>query len=371
MNVLLLSRYARLGPSSRIRCYQYLDDLRAHRIDVTCAPFLENEYVKSFVSDGRRRTSHVASAFLRRVAWLRRARKYDLIWMQYEALPWLPDFVERALTPSAVPYVVDYDDAQFHRYDKHSSSLIRNLLGSKLDRVMSRAAVVVAGNEYLAARARAAHARDIEVLPSAVDVDRYSPVWHDRADAPFTIGWIGSPVSTHYLSLVAEPLRIVCQKVPARVVLIGAGPVDLPGVPVERLDWEEATETERLRSFDVGIMPLKSGPTELGKCGFKLIQYMAGGRPVIASAVGANLQIVREGETGFLAASDDEWVRSLLALAASPELRRRMGAAGRALAEREYSTAVVGRKLIGVFERAVGRRVRSASESVRLADQPQ
>ena len=354
MRVLLLSRYARRGPSSRIRCYQYIEHLRAHSVDVTSAPFLDDDYVKSFVSDGTRHSNHIVAAFLRRLRWLLRARRYDLLWMQYEALPWLPDVVERALTPAGVPYVVDYDDAQFHRYDRHPAAAVRSLLGSKLDHVMSRAAVVVAGNEYLASRARAARAPDIEIVPSGVDVTRYSAVWRRRLHTPFTIGWIGSPISTHYLSLIAEPLRRFCRAVSARVVLIGAGECDLPGVPVERIAWDEATEGEQLERFDVGIMPLTNGPTELGKCGFKLIQYMASGRPVIASAVGANLQIVTHGETGFLVSSADDWVGALQALAASPDLRQRMGAAGRRRAEREYSTTVIGDRLLRVFQRAVG-----------------
>jgi glycosyltransferase involved in cell wall biosynthesis len=354
MRVLLLARYAHLGPSSRIRCFQYVDYLRAHAVEVTSAPFLDNNYVKSFVSHGTRPPKHVAAAFFKRVRWLLRARQYDLLWMQYEALPWLPDIVERVLTPSRVPYVVDYDDAQFHRYDEHPTALVRRMLGSKLDRVMSRAAVVVAGNQYLADRARAAKATDIELLPSAVDLSRYPLRPALAVERPFTIGWIGSPISTHYLALVAEALREVCLAISARVVLIGAGSIDLPGVPVERLEWNERTEANHLEGFDVGIMPLTDGPTERGKCGFKLVQYMASARPVVASAVGANPEIVRHGETGFLVSSAEDWVRALLALAVAPDLRRRMGAAGRAVVEREYSTAVVRERLLEVFRRAAG-----------------
>jgi glycosyltransferase involved in cell wall biosynthesis len=352
MRVLLLSRYARLGPSSRIRCYQYLDYLRAHSVEVTAAPFLNNDYVSSFMADGTRRPQHVATAFVRRVRWLLRARRYDLLWMQYEALPWLPDVVERSLTPTGVPYVVDYDDAQFHRYDEHPNTAVRRLLGSKLDRVMSRAAVVVAGNQYLAGRARAANAVNVEVIPSAVDLERFQ-LTPGASEGPFTIGWVGSPISSRYLSEIAEPLREVCRSICARVVLVGAGAVDLPGVPVERVEWDEATEAQHLERFDVGIMPLTDGPIERGKCGFKLVQYMASGRPVVASAVGANQDIVRHGRTGFLASSADDWVRALQALAASPDLRRRMGASGREVVEREYSTAVVRDRLLEVFRRAV------------------
>jgi glycosyltransferase involved in cell wall biosynthesis len=353
MRVLLLSRYARLGPSSRVRCYQYLDYLRTHSIEVTSAPFLNNDYVRSLVSDGTRPPQSVVKAFLHRLRWLLQAHRYDMLWIQYEALPWLPDVVERLLMPSRVPYVVDYDDAQFHRYDEHSNPLVRRLLGSKLDRVMARAAIVVAGNQYLAGRARRAQAADVEIIPSAVDLERFRPA-PAAEDAPFTIGWIGSPVSAKYLADVADPLRQVCQASGARVVLVGAGPVNLPGVPTEHIAWDEATEAAQVARFDVGIMPLRDGPIERGKCGFKLLQYMACGRPVIASAVGANPEIVQHGETGFLTSSPEDWIHALQALAASPDLRRRMGANGRIVVERQYSTAVVRERLLQVFRRAAG-----------------
>jgi glycosyltransferase involved in cell wall biosynthesis len=353
MRVLLLSRYARLGPSSRIRCYQYVDYLRTQSVKVTTAPFLSDDYVTALMSNGTRPAQPVIKAFLDRLRWLLRAHRYDVLWMQYEALPWLPDLVERLLTPSGVPYVVDYDDAQFHRYDEHPSELVRHLLGSKLDRVMSRAAIVVAGNRYLAERAHKAHAADVELIPSAVDLDRFQ-LTPASADGPFTIGWIGSPVSARYLSDVAEPLREVCRAIPARVVLVGAGPINLPGVPVEHIAWEEATEAQIVGRFDVGIMPLTDGPIERGKCGFKLLQYMASGRPVVASAVGANTDIVQHGETGFLTSSPQDWTRALQTLAASVDLRRRMGVSGRAVVERRYSTVVVRDRLLDVFKRAVG-----------------
>ena len=351
MRVLLLSRYARLGPSSRIRCYQYIDYLGAHSVDVTSAPFLDNDYIKSFVSDGTRRSNHVVAAFWKRVRWLLQARQYDLLWIQYEALPWLPDLLERWLMPSGVPYVVDYDDAQFHHYDLNSSPVVRWLLKDKHDGIMARAAAVVAGNDYLATRARQAGAAEVVVLPSAVDVTRYRTSPNDTP-SPFTIGWIGSPTTAPYLRVIADALREASRRLHARVVLVGSGPIDLPGVPVEVRTWQESTEADEIGAFDVGIMPLTDGPWEQGKCGFKLLQYMAAGIPAIASPVGANRVIVRHGTTGFLARTSEDWMQAFVALAESKDLRARMGRAGRQVVEREYSTTVVAPRLLDTLIRA-------------------
>ncbi len=351
MRVLLLTRYTRAGASSRIRCYQYLEYLRREGIDVTVAPFLDEDYLRGFAATGRRSVRAAAAAYPRRLGWMLRARQYDLLWIQYELLPWVPDLLERLLA-SATPYVVDYDDAQFHHYDRHPSRLIRRILGNKLDRVMARAAVVVAGNDYLAGRARGAGAQDVEIVPSAVDLRRYPP----RSDLPrstvFTIGWIGSPTTARYLRPIAAALSTVCGRIPARVLLIGSGAIDLGDVPLEVRPWIEDAEAEALRTLDVGIMPLSDGPWEQGKCGFKLVQYMAAAVPAVASPVGANCKILQHGVTGYLANTSAEWVSALDALASSADLRRRMGEGARRRAESHYSTDVVAPRLLEILTRA-------------------
>jgi glycosyltransferase involved in cell wall biosynthesis len=354
MRVLLLTRYARAGASSRIRCYQYLDYLRREGVDVTVAPFLDEDYLRGFAATGQRSLRDVARAYPRRLGWMLRARRYDLLWIQYELLPWLPNVLERHLTPGDTPYVVDYDDAQFHRYDRHPSRLIRRLLRTKLDRVMARAAVVVAGNEYLASRARAAGATDVKVVPSAVDLGHYPSTPEPHRSSVFTIGWIGSPTTARYLQTIAPALRMVCSRIPARILLIGSGPVDLGNAPREVRPWSEDTEAEALRTFDVGIMPLTSGPWELGKCGFKLVQYMAAATPAVASPVGANCTILQHGVTGYLANESAEWVERIESLASSAELRRGMGEAARRRAELYYSTDVIAPRLLDILHRARG-----------------
>src|SRR5262249_43937658 len=137
--------------------------------------------------------------------------------------------------------------------------------------------------------------------------------------------WIGHPVTTKYLPLVAEPLRKLSSTRGARFVTVGAGPVELPGVRHESHKWAESTELQHLASFDAGIMPLTDDEWARGKCGFKLVQYHAMGIPSVASPVGANATIIEDGVTGFLAQSPEQWIASLTRLADDSELRTRLG----------------------------------------------
>ena len=150
MKLLLLSRYGRKGSSSRLRHYQFLPWLSAAGLSVDVAPFLPDAYLEALYDGGRWPLPKVAACYWRRIACLLEARRYDLLWLEKEALPWLPYPLERWLLGRRIPYALDLDDAWFHLYDQNRSPLVRLLLGRKLDRLMRNAALVTAGNGYLA-----------------------------------------------------------------------------------------------------------------------------------------------------------------------------------------------------------------------------
>jgi glycosyltransferase involved in cell wall biosynthesis len=342
MKILLLSRYDRLGASSRHRSYQYLAYLRSLGHVVEVSPLLSNLYVQRLYSGERRPIVEIGIAYMHRITQLLKSSSYDLIWLEYEAFPWVPHWLEVLLSgpASKIPCVVDYDDAIYHRYDQHASSLVRQVLGKKIDCVMREAALVIAGNEYIATRARNAGAKRVEIIPTVVNLDRY-PVQPVPLNDMFTIGWIGTPQTWHYLMEVREALKTVCEGGMARVVIVGPTAINLEGVPFETRPWKEETEIQEISKFDVGIMPLVDSPWERGKCGYKLIQYMACSRPVIASPIGVNSSIVEHGTNGYLARSSEEWTTSLKALQANRSLRNRMGLAGRTKVEKHYCVSVM------------------------------
>jgi glycosyltransferase involved in cell wall biosynthesis len=337
LHVVALTRYEPLGSSSRVRFYQYLPYLTAHGIEIVTAPFFTDEYVRNLYAGQRPSLKTILGAYRKRLSVLLRSGSFDALWVEKELFPWLPAGVEAFLNSRRIPYVVDYDDAVFHRYDLHGSLLVRALLGRKIDHVMRRARLVIAGNEYLAARARKAGARNVKCIPSVVDVDQY--VITEPASHPaFRIGWVGSPVTAPYLGLVREALHQLHQESNVKLILIGAGSVaPFPDIPTENLSWSEDIEHRISQLFDVGIMPLVDGPFERGKCGYKLIQYMAAGLPVIASPVGVNQQIVEPGVNGYLPASSADWLAALRGLRDDVQKRKVMGLAGRQKAEQLYN----------------------------------
>jgi glycosyltransferase involved in cell wall biosynthesis len=338
-----------------VRFYQYLPFLQAHGISVTVAPLFPDSYVCDLYAGKGRKLFTVLPAYLSRLRALRSAAEYDLVWIEKELFPWAPAWGERWLHKRRIPFVVDYDDAIFHNYDRNRNSLVRRLLGKKIDEVMERSAIVVVGNAYLAERATLAGAARVEVMPTVVDLDRYMAASR-KPTRPFTIGWIGTPVTARYLFEVEQVIAQVCQSDAARLVTVGSGNTTLNGVPHEKRAWSEQTEVADVQSFDCGIMTLPDADWERGKCGYKLIQYMACGLPVVASPVGVNSEIIEEGVNGFLAADQDAWRAALVSLRDDHALCKRMGVAARDTVVQRYCLQVTAPRLLALLGSSVNAR---------------
>ncbi|MEX2526783.1 MAG: glycosyltransferase family 4 protein [Gemmatimonadota bacterium] len=369
MRVALFTRYGMKGASSRVRSLQFLPWLRAQGVEVEPFPLLDDGYLEALYTRGRRPLGSLVTAYIRRVRQLRHVSRatgagaFHLTWVEKELLPWLPFAWENRLLGNEIPVVADYDDAIFHQYDQSPRALVRLVLADKIDRIMAHARVVTVGNEYLAGRARDAGARQVEVLPSVVPMERYpepvessptkagSPA--DSAGDPFVLGWIGTPITARYLRDIAPVLAEVTESHGVSLRTVGSGPLDLPGVSVDVRPWTLEDEGAEVAGFHAGIMPLRDGPWERGKCGYKLVQYMAAGRPVVASSVGAARDIVVDGETGFLVRGPGEWARSIRWLVEHPDEARVMGMKARERARALYSVEAVAPHLLRIFQEAI------------------
>jgi glycosyltransferase involved in cell wall biosynthesis len=353
MRLLMLPRYAPLGASSRLRMYQYLPALGEAGFEVTVSPLFGDAYVRALYSR-QRAWGEVLRGYARRIFAQLSSASFDVVWIEKELLPWLPTALERLRGRPAV--VVDYDDAVFHRYDLHRSARVRRLLGRRIDTVMRNADLVTAGNGYLADRATAAGCAWVERLPTVVDLERYAQGPSSGEVSPVVIGWIGSPATAQYLRPLGAVIARLREGHAVRAFAVGARPDQVEGTPFEPVLWSEAAEAAQVAAFDIGIMPLPDEPWARGKCGYKLIQYMACGVPVVASPVGMNTEIVEAGVNGELATTPEEWTAALSRLVEDAALRSRMGIQGRRRVEEWYSLQAQAPRLVAMLQEAVRRR---------------
>jgi hypothetical protein len=311
---------------------------------------LDDRYVSGLASGATYSKAAVAGSYARRLGDLLSLSSYDALWVYAELFPYLPSVFESLACRSGKPIVYDFDDAFFHVYDNNPRRLVRAALGGKLESLLRGAAICCCGNAYLQDYAAGLCARTM-ILPTVVDTNVYRPLRLEASSDTPVIGWIGSPSTWVGVQSVLPVLRELAQSGAARVRVIGAGRKAeedyFPGL--EMVEWSEETEVEEVRRMDIGIMPLLDLPFDRGKSGYKLIQYMGCGLPVVASPVGVNREIVRNEATGYLATSEDEWRVSLRRLLEDPQLRFAMGVRARERAVADYSLVTHAPRLIEVF----------------------
>lgn len=351
------------GAGCRFRIDQYIPSLEAAGFQVTVRPFYTREFFRLVYEPGRygRKAAFVARQLLDRLISLGSRDQYDLVFLYREMFPVGPPLLEWALSRPGGPAVVyDFDDAIFLPNTSETNRIVSFFkYPQKVATIIRRSDHVIAGNRYLADYARA-HNDAVTVIPTCVDTTKLVPRLAQADDAaPPIVGWIGSPTTAPYLLGLGDVLRRVRRAHPTVLRVSGAGrDVEMPGVDVSNLPWSLDEEVSLFNGCDIGVYPMPDDEWTKGKCGFKAIQFMSCGVPVVASAVGVNREIIEDGVNGYLASTEDEWVEKIGRLAADSTLRRRMGEAGRATVEERYSLRVNAPRMTETLLQAVDRRPR-------------
>lgn len=337
-------------PAARFRYEQYLPALAAMGIAAELCPFFTRAgYEAAHRGSLPARLATLGRGLAARIGLILRCPPCDVVLLHREALPLRWSFVEWALSRLHGKRIVyDFDDAIWLRPDGMGRLAFWLRTGGKFDRLVAMADHVVAGNAYLAARARRLNPA-VTVIPTVVDTAARFATVREHRPGPVTIAWTGSSSTTAYLADFAPVLRAVKAERDVRFLFISDRfrPIDLPDK--EEVTWSEAAEVAALARADIGIMPLPDDPWTRGKCGFKIIQYIALGLVPVASAVGANKDIVAHGKDGFLCRTETEWKQALLAAIDDVALRRRIGAAARAKAVAQYSVASQAGRLAAIL----------------------
>lgn len=361
LRVLALSPIPEEGAGCRFRVAQYLPYLREAGFDVDISPFYTPEYFRLVYQHGRyaKKAAKFVALAWRRFQEMFVLGRYDLVFLYREAIPIGPPVVEWIVARRGIPIVYDFDDAIFLPGAVSEANKAISFLKNpgRVAQVLRRSARVVAGNEFLAQYARQYNA-NVTVIPTAVDTTRFVPrkAGPSAAGRDLVVGWIGSPTTFPYLAALADVLRVVARTHPFTLKVSGAGqPVRFPGLSVNEVPWSMADEVSLFNTCDIGVYPLTDDEWSRGKCGFKAIQCMACGVPVVAAAVGVNREIIVDGVNSFLASTPGEWVEKLGRLLSDPALRDRMAAAGRRTIEERYSLEITAPQLAAVLASAAGR----------------
>jgi glycosyltransferase involved in cell wall biosynthesis len=350
--LLIMLRYGTLGASSRLRWLQYLPHLREAGFQVDISSLFSDTKLRRRYKVRNYRFQDLLSSYWHRFRVLLHLKKYHLVLIEKEPLPWFPSWIEMFLLRNS-RYILDFDDAQFHRYDNHYSWIVRTLLSKKFNRLIKNAHLIISGNDYISNHCADVGATCIEDIPTVVDLARYEPKQIYACKGIPLIVWIGTPETAKFLNIVSGPLAELAKRCSFKLRVIGAGQIVMPGIDIELFPWTADTEASMISNCDIGIMPLSDTPWERGKCAYKLIQYMACAIPVVASPVGANRAVVKNGETGFFATSDRAWIEKLEQLLGDAELRQRLGKSGRQRVESNFCLQKAAPKLVNLITKAL------------------
>jgi glycosyltransferase involved in cell wall biosynthesis len=322
--VLLITYGNRNHASSRIRALNHFDRLK-DVFETTWIPrILEDKKAGLFNGLFFAFTKRLQAIKLR---WTILFGSFDIVFVQ---VMFLPAWCLRILKSKGALICFDFDDAVY-TYSK-----------TDFDAMMQYAGKVIVATPYLQQHIKN-YNKDCKVIFSPVDTDAIMPL--DNAQPVFTIGWVGSQWTLHYLESLVPVFKTLAGKGVAFKLLVSGAQITIPGVDIECIPWSEKSEIEALGRIDIGIMPLNNDEWSKMKGGYKLYLYLAAGRPAVASPYGINADIIKNGITGYLAESEDEWLAAFEKLQKDVVTRRNMGVLARREAEQKYSYRVCTKQL--------------------------
>lgn len=344
MKILFLTKYYSEGASSRYRYYNYETYFKKNKIEVTYKPLMYDGYVKNYYMNKKKsKIKLLKDVFYRIFYIILNKRKFDHIIIEKELVMYCPYFIEKFLLKKT-RYSLDFDDNPNAPYFKNK--FINKLYRNKINNLVKNSYICTVGNKWYFQEFKY---QNLRYLPTVVDITKYEKKTHYMIDECINIVWIGSKSTVKYLKIVEPILQELSQKYNIKLKLIGAN-IFLEKIKVEYINWNEEIEAIEILKSDIGIMPLKEDYWEKGKCGFKLIQYMASGLPVVASPSPANEEIVEQYVNGYIAKTNEEWKIALEKLIININARKDMGNINRDKIEKKYSYQVWGNKYVNYIK---------------------
>ncbi|SEN62824.1 Glycosyltransferase involved in cell wall bisynthesis [Sphingomonas gellani] len=355
--VLVLCPYPQgVAAGQRLKYEQYLDDWRAAGFDVTVSSFMDMALWDRAYVGGHRLAKAIGTVrgHLRRLRDLTRLRRYDLVYISMWVTPFGTTWMERLTRRWARAIVYDIEDNLLTE-DGAPSGLRQRLKGRGKPRfLLERADHVITASPFMVDRYRERNAKGaVTLIYPSVDTDTFRPRAGPSAEGKPVIGWTGTFSSEPYLDLLRLVFQELARRVDYKLIVIGNFPYQLAGVDLEVLTWSGAEEVAQMQRLDIGVYPLPNDDWVLGKAGLKVIQYMAFGLPSVSSNIGTAIRQVTEGVDGFLVDTEEQWLDVLERLCRDPDLRRRVGEAGRREAVARYSRQATSAQYLTVLDAAI------------------
>jgi glycosyltransferase involved in cell wall biosynthesis len=325
-SIIIFTRYNTQSASVRYRFIQYFNDMKINNINFELSYLFDDNFFKKKILLNKLNFIKIFYQYLKRLLKIIFIDKDKIVLIHLELFPYLPSFGEKILSLKKNLIILDLDDAIFHQYDKIKNPILSIFLKNKFNKIFKLPFLqIFSGNIYNIKEIKKINPEiKSYIFPTVVDVNYYKKKSQVRKNKDFTIVWIGSPSTSNYLKTIIKPLKVLCNNYDIKLRLIGCGYLELKDIQFESYMWNEKTEIQLISECHVGIMPLKNDDWSKGKCGFKLIQYMACSIPGVASPIGVNNEIIDNKINGFLANSDDEWINYIIKLKNDKKLYKKI-----------------------------------------------
>lgn len=339
--ILFVAQYPEnVSPGQRFRFELYKDFLKENGFNITMHSFLEENGYNIIHRQGMFfiKSWEVIKGYLRRVRLLFSLSKYDYIFLQREAAPLGPPIFEWFYAKVFKKKVIyDFDDAIWMEHISDHNSMAKRFKGvAKVKNICKWSYKVSCGNEYLCNYARK-YSKHVVYNPTCVDTENRHNILACHDVSRVTIGWTGSFSTLKYLETITHILQKLQEKYDFDVKIICNQKPNFTLKNLHYVEWSEENEVRELATCHIGLMPLTNDEWSEGKCGFKLVQYLALGIPAVSSPVGVNKKIVDNGINGLLCETDDDWYKAIEILINDKALRSKMGIDGRKKITRAYS----------------------------------
>lgn len=353
MKILFIVPYPTEGPSNRFRVEQYLPYLKENKIAYSVRPFFSSNLYKILYKKGdffRKFFFFIFFSF-RRVCDVVFSFNFDIVFIHREAFVF-GYFIEWCFKLLGKKIIYDFDDALFLPNVSDTNRFIKIFKDTaKIKEIIKISDHVIAGNSFLMEYALNFN-KNVSIIPTPIDTQVYRPLLPRKMNSDIVVGWIGSATTLKYLDIFPGILKDIFKKYKnIKFKVIGGYWNKIESSQIVCAEWHLDSEIADLQLFDIGIMPLTDDDWSRGKCAFKIIEYMAVGIPVVASAIGMNNEVIQDGVNGFLAHNEKEWVDKLSLLIENPLLRQKTGSTGRNTVEEKYSVSLNAAKLLAIINK--------------------